>query len=180
MNAPSIIVASRMQATVMLSDEYEQSFDAIISIGSQGDSPCPGFESVSARLRLEFDDVSSSQRIPEDEARQWYNASLDALGASKQQGPQKHHIESIIKFATEIQGTQGTLLCHCEAGISRSSAAAMMCLAVWLGPNQEQSAAQHLYNIRPVAQPHRDMILFADQLLERNGELSKAVDKVFG
>ncbi len=70
------------------------------------------------------------------------------------------------------------LLCHCQAGISRSPAAALLCLAAWTGPGRERDCVEQVMQIRPAAVPHMGLVNFGDALLGRQGELVKAVLEV--
>ena len=62
------------------------------------------------------------------------------------------------------------------AGISRSTAASILCLAAWTQPGQERECVQYIRQRRPSANPHRDLIRFGDILLNRGGRLEQALD----
>jgi predicted protein tyrosine phosphatase len=81
----------------------------------------------------------------------------------------------IIDFARSIRVLDGTVLCQCGAGISRSTAAALIALATWTGPGTERECVEELLRIRPAASPHPDLVGFGDELLERNGRLLLAL-----
>lgn len=89
-------------------------------------------------------------------------------------GPNRQHVESIIEFCHKIDG--GTVLVHCMAGISRSTAAAVILMAMKMGPGHEADAMRVVYEARHCATPNRTMIEIADQLLARDGALIDAVD----
>ena len=82
--------------------------------------------------------------------------------------------KSIIDFARSVAAIAGTILCHCQAGISRSPAAALLCLATWTGQGHEQYCIDRLLRIRPAAVPLRDLIAFGDTVLARGGKLLRA------
>ena len=65
----------------------------------------------------------------------------------------------------------GTLLCQCQGGISRSSAAALLCLATWTGPGREEYCIERLRAVRPSVLPHRNLVAFGDEFLGRKGKL---------
>ena len=88
--------------------------------------------------------------------------------------PTRDHAADIIEFARTQSAAGGTLLCHCQAGISRSTAAALLCLATWTGPGHEMACVRRLLAIRPHALPHTDLVRFGDELLERDGALTAA------
>ena len=74
-------------------------------------------------------------------------------------------IERLVAFSRTIQLYVGYLLVHCQAGISRSSAAAMVALRVLCGPGSEFDLAQHLRLTRPECRPNPLMLRLADQVL---------------
>lgn len=92
--------------------------------------------------------------------------------------PTEAHARAIIEFARKIQPVDGILLRQCLAGISRSSAAALLCLTEWTGPGHECDCVEHVLAIRPAAQPHRDLVRFGDRILNRNGRLLAALDSL--
>jgi predicted protein tyrosine phosphatase len=59
--------------------------------------------------------------------------------------------------------------------VSRSSTAALIMYAYWLGPGREQEAMKRVLSQRPVAIPNRRMIELADRLLDRGGRLVEAL-----
>lgn len=66
-------------------------------------------------------------------SRQVCRLKCDDLGYSSRQflAPQRADIEALIKFATEWAGI-GTIVIHCRAGVSRSSAAGLIAAAtIW-------------------------------------------------
>lgn len=89
--------------------------------------------------------------------------------------PQIEQIKQITEFAKALEGLSGTLVIHCEAGISRSAAAGVICKTVWLGPEYESEAILDIYRNNRKAWPNTLMIQYADELLGRNGNLIAAV-----
>jgi predicted protein tyrosine phosphatase len=69
----------------------------------------------------------------------------------------------------------GALLVHCNAGISRSSAAALAILADRMGDGHEQDALSEMLRLRPCAVPNLLIVRHADNLLGRGGKLLDAV-----
>ena len=67
------------------------------------------------------------------------------------------------------------ILIHCEAGISRSTATALIMYACWLGPGREREAMERVRKQRPTAVPNRRMVRLADALLGREGRLIDAL-----
>jgi predicted protein tyrosine phosphatase len=91
--------------------------------------------------------------------------------------PGKHHMLKIIQFA-EKWDRKNPLLIHCWAGISRSPAAAAI-VALALKPEQnEQQLATSLRKLAAAATPNIKMIGLADDLLQRNGKLIRAMENI--
>ena len=143
-------------------------FDNVISIvgtwsADPEDTDPPGgwdvWEALDARkLRLVFDDVLED------------TAHGDAPNATD--------VQEIIDFADGI-GTGRTII-HCAAGISRSTAAALIVIAKLLGPYREDAAIDHLCDIKGNLRPHAGMVEMADELLGLEGRLFTAYVAVWG
>ena len=103
------------------------------------------------QLVLRFDDIS----VPMDDFIE----------------PQEAHIERALAFADTIG--EGSLLIHCHAGISRSSAIALAIIAKRLGPGKEKEAVKVLEKINPHARPNKSMVWFTDEILDRDMKLYK-------
>jgi predicted protein tyrosine phosphatase len=86
-------------------------------------------------------------------------------------GATEQDIQQIIILAQELRSTIGRVLIHCEAGVSRSSAAALIMYACWLGPGREHEAMRRVLHQRPIAVPNPRMVEIADRLLAREGRL---------
>ena len=89
--------------------------------------------------------------------------------------PQMIHIKKALDFAHEIE--DGSLLVHCRAGISRSSAIALAVIAKRLGSGKEEEAVNTLEHINPNCRPNKSIVEMTDELLERDGKLYKEVDE---
>lgn len=107
-------------------------------------------------LRLVFDDTTCSR---------WHHSA-----------PHEKDIKRIVDFAQSLQNEPGILLIHCEAGISRSSAAGIICKTIWLGLGHDADAIIDIYTNNPIAWPNTLMVEYADKILEKNGALIKAID----
>jgi predicted protein tyrosine phosphatase len=155
---PDVIIASRPQAQrLLMSKDPRALIRHVISISAPGESVPSGFEQCATGIHLEFFDVL------EDNGFEY--------------GPKASHVEQVIEFAHSIQDQDGKLLVHCEAGISRSSAAALTVFATWLGVGKEREAVGNVYAVRPQAWPNTLFVELADQLLERGGALIAALDR---
>jgi predicted protein tyrosine phosphatase len=126
----------------------------LVSIGEPEDRPPAGFGNVAARLRLLFSDVN------------------EEVG-----GPAVDDVRRLIRAAESLAERSGRVLIHCQAGISRSTAAAVIVYAVLLGEGREEEAMARVLAAREYANPNRRMIALADELLAREGRLIEAVQR---
>ena len=67
-----------------------------------------------------------------------------------------------LELAAELESDNGKVLIHCEAGVSRSTAAALVMYACWLGQGREYEAMERVIDQRPYAIPNRRMVRLAD------------------
>jgi predicted protein tyrosine phosphatase len=89
--------------------------------------------------------------------------------------PSYEHIEEILAF-NRHWSRMTPLLVHCWAGISRSTAAALIMLCDIHGPGHERDIASSLRTRAPHAHPNRLMIRHADMIMRREGRLVAAVE----
>lgn len=94
------------------------------------------------------------------------------------EGATEEDVQQIIDLAGQLRSESGTLLIYCEAGISRSTATALIMYACWLGPGREEEAMERVITQRPYASPNRRIVAFADKLLALDGRLLEAQDKL--
>jgi predicted protein tyrosine phosphatase len=148
----TIEVASRYEAGDILSaPEGCADVTYLLSIGDVQDDLPLGYHNAQRRQRLLVADVNTE------------------FGATDED------IKQIISLARELQSATGRILIHCEAGISRSTAAALVMYAYWLGPGSEHEAMMRVLAQRPIAVPNRRMVEIADRLLDRKGRLVAAL-----
>lgn len=150
--ALSIEVLGREEAGDLLSSEACEEISFVVSIAEALDPLPRGFDRARQTLRLHFADT-------EDERR----------------GPTEEHVVDLIAAARRLAKSGGRVIAHCEAGISRSSAAAVVIYTVALGEGSEREAVARVLRQRPLAQPNLRLIELADRLLERDGRLVDAV-----
>jgi predicted protein tyrosine phosphatase len=91
--------------------------------------------------------------------------------------PNAQHIDKLIEFAL-AWGGQGPMVIHCWAGISRSTAAAVISLAAINPDAHELEIAKLLRAASPTAFPNRLMIRLADAALGRRGRMVEAVESI--
>lgn len=113
------------------------------------------------------DDPFRTDAVPQL-ALQFHDIDMTMLGYVE---PEPEHIQQALAFARE---TDGPLLVHCRAGVSRSTAIALVIAADRLGAGHERQACEWLRRIYPQAQPNRLVVFLADEVLKRNMALSKS------
>ena len=145
---PTIEVASRYEAgDILCSPQRCAEVTYLLSIGDVQDELPLGYDNVNNKLRLLVADV------------------VTEFGATEKD------IQQIITLAQELRGKTGRVLVHCEAGVSRSTAAALIMYACWLGSGREHEAMRRVMTQRPIAMPNPRMVEIADRLLAREGRL---------
>ena len=149
----NIEVVSRVEAgEILCSADLCGEITFLVSIGD-GDDPLPlGYQNVDHKMRLLIADVVSEEGATEDD------------------------VQRIIELARHLESASGKVLIHCEAGVSRSTAAALIIYTCWLGPGREREAMERVIAQRPCAIPNRRMVRLADSLLQRDGRLVQARD----
>jgi predicted protein tyrosine phosphatase len=149
----AIIITDRSGAGKILCSPRRRSDIAyVVSIGGPAERPPAGWQVAVGRLRLVFEDCLSES----------------------EGGPSTEHIARLIWFARQVDLTRGTVLVHCEAGISRSVAAAAILLAVARGPGQEAAALGEALCAQPEGRPNQRMLELADEALGNGGALVRA------
>jgi predicted protein tyrosine phosphatase len=90
--------------------------------------------------------------------------------------PQEKHILQALSFADRIG--DGSLLIHCHAGISRSSAVALAIIANKLGEGKERDSVKTLKKINPHSRPNKSIVWMTDEILLRNKKLYNTAFKM--
>lgn len=97
--------------------------------------------------------------------------------------PQREHIAAIVAVAqtlvSQSNGITPHLLVHCQMGISRSTAAAAILLAVFNPEEPESEIFSRILALRDQAWPNCRMIALADELLQRHGRMSVALGRLY-
>ncbi len=88
--------------------------------------------------------------------------------------PNAEHVERVLAFAANWDRAR-PMVVHCFAGISRSSAAALMILSLF-NPGREEAVARRLRQLGPHLHPNRRLVALADQALDRDGRLLAALE----
>jgi predicted protein tyrosine phosphatase len=85
--------------------------------------------------------------------------------------PEATDVAAILDFGASLRAEQaGHVLIHCHAGISRSTATAVILMAQD-NPGRELQAFAELARVRPRSWPNSRMIAMADVMLSRSGAL---------
>lgn len=92
--------------------------------------------------------------------------------------PTRDHVAEILAFAERFDPHEDVLV-HCQAGISRSTAAALAVICRVEPEHTEQQALDRVLAVRAEAWPNRLMVRYADDLLGRDGRLVQAVSGLF-
>src|ERR1043165_3204732 len=124
-----LVILGYSEAGMYMRGPSSAQVSAILSIHGKREFGVEGAE-VRRRLGLTFDDVE----VPVTGDVVSMQRAMARRHWSQQNGlhempPTAADAEAIVKFACETQDIGGTLLCHCNGGMSRAPAAALICLA---------------------------------------------------
>lgn len=127
----------------------------------ENQTPIPLPKSTQERLLLAFHDLDDIE--------------MNITKFQRYEAPQPEHVERIVAFGKRLGPlADWGLLTHCEAGISRSSAAAITLLA---------SAGYHpatafglVRQVCPMMLPNRRILRLADEILGTDGAMHRMAD----
>jgi predicted protein tyrosine phosphatase len=88
--------------------------------------------------------------------------------------PARGHVADIVAFL-RAHDPDETLLVHCFAGVSRSTAAAFVAACLYNPETNEHDVAAALRAASPTAFPNTRIVAFADEILGRGGRMTSAV-----
>ncbi len=88
--------------------------------------------------------------------------------------PEEAHVRALLRFARAWDRREPMVI-HCFAGVSRSTAAALIVACALNPAREEREAAQALRDASPTATPNKLLIRHADAILSRQGRLIGAV-----
>jgi len=91
--------------------------------------------------------------------------------------PREEDVATVLGFGRDLMQeppSQGHLLVHCHAGISRSTASMMLILAQARPDVPARDIVSHVVEIRPRAWPNLRILEFGDAMLGRRGDLVAA------
>ena len=92
--------------------------------------------------------------------------------------PDEDHVGDLLRFIGDW-GDGQSLLVHCRAGISRSTATAFVAACHRNPRAHELTIARELRRVAPLARPNASLIAIADQLMQREGRMWRAFVDTF-
>ena len=103
-------------------------------------------------------------------------ADID-MAVDEHVAPAESHVRELLRFARAWDRAEPMLI-HCYAGVSRSTAAAMIAVCALNPGRDEHDVARTLRERSPTATPNKLLIRHADALLSRRGRLIAAVHAI--
>lgn len=91
--------------------------------------------------------------------------------------PGEIHVQHFLEFVDKWD-QQAPMIVHCWAGVSRSTAGAMIATCMLRPELDEELVASTIRDRSPEATPNIRLVEFADALLERNGRMAAAVRRI--
>jgi len=92
--------------------------------------------------------------------------------------PHDTHVDGLLAFV-DSWPQDAPLIVHCWAGISRSTAAALIAQAHLHPRADERELGLALSEAAPHARPNRQLVRLADDILDRKGRLIEAAELVY-
>jgi len=119
-------------------------------------------------LTLACHDVDSSREALQREAR---------MPGSTCVAPTKAMVKQALEFGKKLPRNHFIVI-NCGYGISRSTAIAFALLCQSRPKVSETALLQEIIKLRPEASPNALIVKFADELLQRDGRMIRAVQKL--
>jgi predicted protein tyrosine phosphatase len=91
--------------------------------------------------------------------------------------PNDFHVEKLLAFVRRWDQT-APLLIHCFAGVSRSTAAALIAACAVLPHRDEAEIALAVRKNSPTATPNPRLVALADKMLGRKGRMVAAIARI--
>lgn len=91
--------------------------------------------------------------------------------------PGEHHVETVVSF---LKGWKpdDPLLVHCWAGMSRSTATALIAACMHNPQADEEKIGAALAAASPTAYPNTRIVAIADEILGRDGRMARAAENI--
>lgn len=121
-------------------------------------------------LHLVFDDIELTDisKIP-----------ILVTGGRSAVAPSFDHVKQLVDLGRSLKDDD-VVLVHCEAGVSRSAAAALIILIAHYGINQIDRCICEMRESNLHANPNQLMIKYADQIFGTKGQILQAVERHVG
>ena len=159
---PHVVARSLPEANQAIARLSERA--GVVSIGEPDSEHPYGFDPEHPlHFRFEFHDVLD----PEGET---------GLGGLSVRPPSYDDVERLIEDVAPQLYEADFVYCHCNAGVSRSTATAFILRCRWLGPGWEEHALAEVIEDRQQALPNQLMVRYADEHLGRSGEMIEVVE----
>lgn len=171
---PAIFAMGYSQAAMFLQSPEGAKVRGLVSIHGANEFAIDA--RVPFRLDLCFDDIAAPD--PTDILASYHarmRSRADAENGLVRHPPTRQDAEEVVRFAAVAERIEGIVLCQCTGGISRSPAAAVLCLAAWTGPGNEAYCAAYIRRFNRAAHPHEDLIRLGDEALGRGGRLVRSL-----
>ncbi len=91
--------------------------------------------------------------------------------------PGEAHVRQLLDFVRSWDRAQPMVI-HCYAGVSRSTAAAMITACALNPDRNERDVAELIRERSPTATPNLRLVAVADQILGRDGRMYVAAEKI--
>ena len=111
--------------------------------------------------------------MPEHQNRLLINCR-DVIHEDVSSAPTEEQVRTVLEFSKDLDD-DASLVIHCLAGISRSTAIALAILVQKHGVHKIKECVDSLLDIRPQAYPNPIIIKYADKLLGADGALIEEV-----
>jgi len=96
------------------------------------------------------------------------------VSAGRETAPSRDDVVQLIEFLKRWDRRESILI-HCRAGISRSTAAGFIAACLSQPHVPELTLARTLRRVAPSARPNQAMIQWGDDVLGREGRMSRAI-----
>ena len=115
---------------------------------------------------------------PSFNKKNWLRVAMhDEVDPNHPNAPKASQVAQLLSWANYLPKT-AIILVHCEAGISRSTAAALAILVQDHGIEQIDYCVKKIYETQPNAFPNPVISKLADDYLGCEGKLSAAAEKI--
>jgi predicted protein tyrosine phosphatase len=171
---PPVVILGYSEASMFVRQTLMSDIGGVLSIHGVRE---PSIECIcEPRLDLEFDDVEVVvEGDTEALLRQSARRRSSAANGLREVGPTVDDAAKVISFARDVANSDRVIVCHCFAGMSRSPAAALICMAVWNPDASPDDLVASVLQLRRGAVPHVGLVRLADELLGHRDSLATAV-----